>query len=122
MEKKYPTNKDIAMGASSSPERVFEPGIEHEFSIGPEAGRQVFEVASLDLAMLRELSDFLQSEKINLNQKALKQGEASQGYLKKGVTIIDGKFIGIVIKDTNYIIKGTREEFLLALAKVNHPL
>ncbi len=122
MEKKYVTNRDIAQGASKVPERVYPPRIENGFAKGVEVKRQIFDVSNIDLSMLRELSDFLQKEKINLNQKALKQGEVSAGYLKKGITIIDENLFGVVINDTNYIIKGTREEFLSALAKVNHPL
>lgn len=119
MEKKYLTNRG---GGNKAPEKVHRPGFENTFERGPEAGRQVFEVSNLEFALLRELSDFLQREKIDLNQKMLKTGEVSEGYHKKGVRKFGDNLIGFELNDTNYIIKGTREEFLLALEKVNHPL
>jgi len=73
------------------------------------------EVATLSSAELVELKQYLERQRININQPMLQTGVVSAGYAKFGAIELGGGKIAFVPNQNNERIVGTPQEFLQAL-------
>lgn len=108
-EKWKPTSREVAYNLGPVPQKPKKLPPER-MMVQPERGLKEKQVINLTTTEIFELLQFLNRTRVNLNQKALNEGNITPNYAKVIIQLEDGR-IGVRTNSYDVLITGTLEEF-----------